>query len=207
MHIGDITKTVATIAESYGKFILWNVDQLNHVYKLVNYDVLKLLIRKAEIDKIVSASLLPFQSDPVTINLTSGTGTLPSDFYQKAKVTANGRSVDILTQMEDEERETSPVRMASTRYPTAIIYDGQIRVKPTTIANISMVYWKRPTDPVYAVTETNGILAYSPSSVQFDYNEENYSDIIRFTLEYMGIVVKNEEIIPFVQSKKIEQPV
>lgn len=206
MNIGDITKTIATIAMDYGKEVVWTTEQLNKVYSLVNYDIIKDLIKEAEISGIITDSLLPFKSDPTTVNLTVGVGDMPDDYFHLAKCTASGRKVDILTEKEDEERETSPVRMASTRYPTGILYDDAIRIKPTTIASISIVYYKRPTTPVYAVSASNGILTYSSgSSTQFDYNDEYDIDIVRRTLEYMGITMSNEQILPYIQNKKIEE--
>lgn len=212
MNIGDKTKTIATIARDYGKEIVWTTEQLNKVYSLVNYDILKKKygypkdFHGAETNQQILDSLLPFKSTPTTISLTVGVGDLPDDYLHLLKCTSSGRKVGILTEKEDEERETSPVKMASTRNPTGILYDDEIRIKPTSISSISIVYLKRPTTPVYVVTETNGILVYDAgSSTDFDWNDEHDQDIIRYTLEYMGITVRNEDILPYVQQKKMEE--
>ena len=212
MNIGDLTKTIATIARDYGKEIIWTTEQLNKVYSLVNYDILKKKygypkdFHGAETIQQILDSLRILKTTDSSISLTLGEGDLPADYLHKLKATAGGRNIDFVTELEDGERESSPVRMASTRYPTATINNTKINVKPTSISTISLVYYKRPTTPVYAVTETNGILVYDAgSSTDFDWNDEHDQDIIRYTLEYMGITVRNEDILPYVQQKKMEE--
>lgn len=211
MNIGEITKTIATIALDLKMPVNWTVEQLNKIYELVNYDILKKKygfpkdIHGAENNQQIIDSLLPFKSAPTAVALTLGIGDMPDDYMHLLTCTASGRMVDIITQLEDVERETSPVRSASTRYPTAIIEDDQIRVKPTSISSVTIVYIKRPTTPVYAVTQTDGIYVYDASSIQFDWKAEHDIDIIRYTLEYMGITMRNDQILPYVQNKKIEE--
>lgn len=210
MNIGEITKAVAAYALDYGKAIVWTVEQLNKVYALVNYDILRRKygfpksLTGAETSQQITDSLRVLKSSS-TIALTAGSGNLPADYLHKIKGTAGGRDVDFVTELEDGERENSPIRMASTRYPTAIINSSTISVKPTSISSIILVYYKQPTTPVYAVTETNGILVYSGSSTDFDWNEEDDIDIVRYTLEHMGITARNEDILPYVQNKKMEE--
>jgi len=68
------------------------------------------------------------------------------------------------------------------------------------------MYYKTPDTPVYAQTITNGIPVYnSGGSTELELDEEYHIDVIRKLLEYMNIPMTNEQILNYLQQKKVEE--
>jgi hypothetical protein len=83
----------------------------------------------------------------------------------------------------------------------ARIITGHIQVLPLTVTKIRLYYLKKPVDAVYAYDIVNDQISFKEQgSVDPEYPETEFTDLILRTIKYLGIVMKDEVDM---QSEKI----
>ena len=105
----------------------------------------------------------------------------------------------------------SPLTKPTTAFPIYVYEDGsttslpRIYIYPSTITNpahVSVSYVRKPVNPIWAYqqlgggTWTSGPYIYNPAtSVQFELDSTEQTNVITRILLYMGIVIKDSQII------------
>ena len=205
--------TIASIIEQRKIQKTLSLEQFNSYLKLANDDYLK---RKygfpkdqdgAETKQQITDSLLPFK-ETATIALVSGTGTLPADYRHLLTANVNGAvtPLDIVTELEFNERVNNAITEPTTSYPILVLRDGEVEVRPTSIASIDVVYIKEPTIPVLALTTTNGVQVNDAgSTVELEWGVEHHVDIMRGILEYIGVSIGAQDIVGYTETKEVQE--
>jgi hypothetical protein len=167
-----------------------------------------------ETEPQVTDALQPFKANS-TIALTSGEGTLPTNYFHIRSVYHTSGSDNIkVKQVSDEEWDyyhDNTIYTPTTADPIFNFKDNTtIRVSPSTITSIEFYYLKRLTsgndDPSIAMTVTNGVMAYNAgSSRDFSWDDDQIVDIIRLMLSYIAIEVGRNDILEYVNVKEEQQ--
>ncbi len=145
-------------------------------------------------------SLSPFTTNPTVITLTNGQYTLPTDFvHDLGEITAgaNDVMVDVIDRAAIARRRSNTLTPPSAEYPVCVYYDGYIQFYPTTITNVKFAYLKKPVQPVYAYTISNGRDVYDDTnSVDVEWIE---TDLAKVTTRAMSVLGINLEDLKLVQ--------
>lgn len=190
-----------------------SIEQYNIYLREALFDVLKEQIgfpnniAGAETDQYKRDALRKYKKT-ASIALTTGTGTLPSDYMRLLPDSCSTGNIIVtyVTEAQWKYRIGHSILAPDTDYPICKITGNSIYVSPTTITTIDIVYYKTPLTPVYAVTMTNGIQTYNTgSSVELEIDEEYHQDIVRKILEYLSVPETNENRLGYLQQKKIEE--
>lgn len=101
-----------------------------------------------------------------TIALTSGVGSLPSDYVEHLKTfEAAGKEGNILDEEEFTELTESSICAPSASEPVGRIYANQIEVAPSTITSIDLMYYAFPNQYVPLVRTMGSTIEILPTSI------------------------------------------
>ncbi len=133
-----------------------------------------------------------------------GEATLPLDFFYptgmiyhlvKPDGTIREKQVEILNDKEWNDYVTSQVITQTKEFPIANMKSGYVRFLPKNLQRVDFTYLRKPVKPVYAVTNTQGYIAYdAANSVQLEWDEPNQLDILYILLSDIGIVTEKADI-------------
>lgn len=203
--ITSALKEVKTMTiEEYNLFLeRANMDLFDQIYGFIK------LPGGNEASQRVKDSLAPFRTD-ATINLTVGSGSLPANYFHATGCLYNdgtkNREVDIVTDQEWVYRQSDSLSNPTVKYPIARTKTGNILVNPTSIASVTLYYYKYPTTPVYAQQESNGIMVYDAgSSTELEWEEDRHDDIIRLICGYLGLSVGRPDIVQYTEMKQQQE--
>lgn len=215
MTVHEIRKDLAFVVYLMNKDIKMSVEQFNISLEKSIYDVLKKKIgfpfdpTGAETDMSHNDALRRYRT-AVQLSLTAGSASLPSDYMRllpKSCVNISGSTytrVDYVTEEIWTYKLSHPTLPPTSSFPICKIQGNTMYVRPTSLTTIDFVYIKSPTIPVYAVTLTNGFYN-SSGSTELDIDDEFHIDIIRQLLEYLSIPMTNEQVLGYLQQKKMEE--
>lgn len=154
-----------------------------------------------------------------TINKTSGYFAYPADYGVFSKIRyrwiVNGnngtptyadRWIEMVTDNEYDLRVDSSIKPPTPFYPICRYGGSGFEVAPDTISKIELTYLKVPTTPFRNFTQLgNDQTEYNPiGSVQFDYPETLYPNIAARIALYLGINIREEELVAYMQQRKQE---
>lgn len=113
--------------------------------------------------------------------------------------------IEILTDAEWAHVVGSRIRPPSFNYPVAMFQNTYIQFLPKNLQYVEFTYLRTPVTPVYAYTlnATTDEVTYNQSgSTQFEWEENDISDIIMMILEYCGLNLKEDRIVQLSELKK-----
>ena len=170
-----------------------------------------------EITKRISDDLSPFMVEigrngqlPLPVS-AQGEATLPADFFYPTGILYNlitpkgikPKNVPLLTDKEWNETMSSQIIKKTKQYPIANIKNGYIRFAPLNLQFVDFTYLREPVRPVYAFTNTGGLMQYdNANSVQLEWDELNQLDIMYMLLGDLGVVVSKKEIVDYGEKVK-----
>lgn len=165
-------------------------------------------------------SLSPFKAkyDFLTEDTADGLVTMPSGYMYltggQIVIVVDGhtrtKSLKILSEDELGKRLDSQLRTVSTSKPVATIAGKVsgitlIQLYPKQPMAGSMFYFRRPTPPKFAYTQTGRVITYdSDNSVQLEWGESEIGEIMIRALEYLGVNSSDANITQFSDAKSKE---
>ena len=193
---------------------LLNICQLLHFKKKVglpeDYQPLSPHPRQAfEITRKITMDLerfvvtLAHETGPLIIN-RQGFATLPTDCYYPISLlyryihngTVSNQGIDILPVELFMDREQCSITFPTKRDPIANISGGRIKFLPKDLRYAEFSYLRRPVDCYFAVTNTDGYVAYDvTNSVQLEFDDINLIDIMQLMTERIGINLNRQDIV------------
>lgn len=159
------------------------------------------LVKKFPQDKRVRNDLLPFQVK-ADITISSKIGTIPTDFEQEIEAWVTSGGVDYpVTIVESgffRRRIRDVVDPPSTTNIFGTIYYNsgrKIEVSPN-ITPVTLVYFKKPTKPVYATTgPTNGQYIYDDTnSVDVLWSDTMHDFLVERSLAIFGLNMRDGQV-------------
>lgn len=159
-----------------------------------------------ETTRINQSDLTPFL---MTGSFASATGkiTIPGWAYILDFYTGTSRSSDIISYQEISSR----LRDAQTK-PTAtdlvayVIKEG-LFVYPTNVTPVTVVYYRKPVEPVFKVSTNEDTLEMEydhVNSVDLEWDDGNKLDIMHMILSEFGLNISRGEILQYA-NKLVEQ--
>lgn len=128
---------------------------------------------------------------PVTI--TNGLGSLPSGFEKEVSFTIpgiNNYAGDFLSHDEFMDRRNSSIVAPTEDDPIAEIIGNTLRVEPSNITTLELIYIGKPIEIVYAETldgDSRGTTFDAAGSTDTDFTISNVADIMKEALIYLGV--------------------
>jgi hypothetical protein len=154
-----VYKAVLDALRKDARGMVLSVDEFNIKSELVNQRILSAYCSRFEENISSSLELGFLKVVAANINLVSGVGVMPSNYYQLTgdpyytDTSGITRYIDVLTSKEHSYRQRDYLTQASLKYPTCVVgtEDGngnlQIRVTPTSINAISIDYLRDTSTP------------------------------------------------------------
>lgn len=159
-----------------------------------------------EQNNAIHDSLSPFMTDPAVITLTSGKYTLPDDFiHEIGDITAGTENVqvDTVDRAALGKRRNSPLTPPSFEYPICCFYQTYIQFYPITISNVKFSYLKKPVQPVYATTISNGREVYDDAnSVDVEWNEIDVTKVTTRAMSVLGVNLEDSKLVQWSEAKE-----
>lgn len=216
MSIDDVRTTVLNLLRKNQSGGYVSPSFFNELAKKIQYrwfDNKRVLY---ESSKRITADLLPLKEN-VTLVVTSGVATLPSDWWADDAVvyrsyyTQQGTDKSLLVPLEPVSTQEWASRIGSeafapTReFPIYQLRDGdKIDVMPRSIRQIEMWYIRKPTDPVWGYTTNSvGRAAYnSATSTDFEVPDYANTEIVNMFLEELGVSVRDGGVTEYAQMRE-----
>jgi hypothetical protein len=164
---------------------------------------------------------LPFKVTDGLFNLPDGTtndavGMLAPAYLHLSrlyyyKVTQNGETASKtrigIKMVKDSEIDAileSVIVYPDSDHPYGNIEGAGVRVYPETIDRVEMVYLRQPLAPVWGFTLVNNRELYDAStSTDLDIPEEAMNEVAMMHLSYIGIHIREQELIAYSEQQKI----
>jgi hypothetical protein len=225
MTLEEIRNIISIFINNNKPNLSVGVDRLNVLLKMANIDYFKqwtglpeqwqpgqpISSRGWQVSSINTEALTPFvvyvHDQVIDVN---GRVNYPADFVQFSDCGYYYDStyyvpVEPILHSELYERESSSITPPTTRYPICLNYGTYLQFYPIDLLNVDLTYLRLPTTPIYALKQENGIDVYdSASSTQFEWDERYHSDLIRMILGYLGIPIKDINLLNYIETKKKE---
>jgi hypothetical protein len=127
-------------------------------------------------------------------------------FYRLGTVTYNDIEIQRLQRVEFYNIDKSDLTAPSTNFPVYLYESGKLNIKPTSItSDVKTTFLRKPKNVVWNFNSTTGNYIYdSSTSVDFELNSSEQTNVITRILLYAGIVVKDPTIIQ-VAAQQIQQ--
>lgn len=129
--------------------------------------------------------------------LTNQETNISDWYYIDGFYTKTSRFPEIISRQMLGTRLNSPRKTPNEKYPVGIIVKGGLKVWPDTLDKITVIYYKRPTEPVFktSVNPATGELMYSSAnSVEMDWNDEVKIDVLHLIMEDMGVNIEKQDL-------------
>ena len=197
------------ISEAYPRFIL-TTEIYNAVLNLTNLDFYKqwyglpedwkpgqpVTRRGWQVAEQNSAALKTFW-ETVTLGVSNGQLNYPSDLVHIERIgyvsinTGRQRPVELLTDVELDDRLGSPVTAPSIEYPSWSYGNTYIQFYPSNIQTVTLNYLRLPVMPVYVSQQLAGVNQYG-TSTEFEWPTYLHNDILRILVGYLTMAAKNQ---------------
>ena len=100
---------------------------------------------------------------------------------------------------------SSTINTPTNRYPKLAFYNDYVQLYPKTIGRITFSYLRVPAAPKWAYTTVNNRPVFdATNSVDIESPDETHNEIAAMTLSYLGISIKDAEIVQYAQQMKNE---
>ena len=140
------------------------------------------------------------------VNSSTGVFTMPSDCYfiDERGVNFNNsdsENIDIDIVLSPEFKKTK----ASEVFPVGVVLNKTIKVKPTTITDIEVDYYKTPSNPKWTYTIQDNVPYFNIDDDlynDFELHPSEESNIIIGILEDFGVVKRELEVSQFINALK-----
>ena len=127
-------------------------------------------------------------------------------FYRLGTVTYNDIEIQRLQRVEFYNIDKSELTIPSENFPVYLYESGKLNIKPASITtDVKASFLRKPKNVVWNFNSTTGNYIYdSSTSVDFELNSSEQTNVITRILLYAGIVVKDPTIIQ-VAAQQIQQ--
>ena len=135
-----------------------------------------------------------------TVSLTSGAGSLPSDYVHAITFfnTSDANEGTILDSDEWIDAKNSVMSPPSAAESSALIEGAGINVVPTSLASINLKYYRAPIAIVYNTTtdgDGRGTTFTSSGSTDTEFREDGINPLVKQALLYLGVSIDDQDAI------------
>tara|TARA_B110000902_G_scaffold196929_1_gene223440 strand:+ start:480 stop:1433 length:954 start_codon:yes stop_codon:yes gene_type:complete len=155
----------------------------------------------AYLDYNITGGALLLTNGPIPTGSQLRIVLYPENFYKLGTVLYNGdKAVEPVQRNELALLNLSSITKPSEYYPVYVYNNNKIIIHPQTISSgIEATYVRKPNDVVWnfnTSTPVNGYYVWDPStSIDFELNKTEQTNVILQILLYAGIVIKDNTIV------------
>ena len=147
-----------------------------------------------------------------------GRANIPSDYvhfssarYNAIKdnvcgtVNLKARVIEHLTDAQLGDRLGNSIKMPTLRNPVFTMFSNYFQFYPKNLKYVEFTYLRMPRTPVYRVTiyPQTDLEVYDPNtSVNFEYPEDCFNEIVTLCLGYTGVNLRSADIVQYSQMLK-----
>jgi len=219
MTIDEVYKFVQFMANKEQRGYI-KPSEFNMLAKRAQLDVIKEKVGKpspaAGVIGFKDTAQLSDELYPVTVFETSLTAsgdlfTFPADYLHFVSLRYGGNSVEMISLGELYKRRDSVIVQPSVGFPVGVIETNGIRIfinsgASDTTGALRLNYIKKPSDPNWAYTTVNNIEIYNSSdSTQLTLSDSTHKEIANRILGYIGVNLREADIIQYSDGKNMEQ--
>ena len=166
-----------------------------------------------EVTQKISDDLRTFKEEKNVI-LDNGRAVLPEDYIHALTISAivgkNTKdgvkkiytSFDIVDEDKEVYRISSNIVPPTKEFPIAVLKKDYFQIYPEDLTNVKISYLRRPKMPIWGYTVQSGRPVYDPSqSTDLEWPEQTVNDIIIRACNYIGISIKDGDILGYTQGK------
>ena len=156
---------------------------------------------------------ITFFDNSITISgRTGGIYAYPENFYRLGLISVNGRMADEVSHKDLTYINLSPLTAPTDTQPVFARHEGGLTLYPLSyIGAISMVYVRKPVDPVWAYMNptaeqiADGVpdepIYNSAASTQFELHPSDEQDLVYKILTMAGVAIKQPDVSGYGQGK------
>lgn len=152
--------------------------------------------KKFEATQKITDSLRAFITAPVSVNISSGKGDLPSDYVHFVNGTAEGWPLDVVTSGRWEQRKNDKLCPPEKEYPIGRIYGKFIEVEPKDkITEAEIIYLKYPVKEVFNYNYSDDgrdVVFDASGSVDTEWPEFMHTQLVAKAISILGIPLKDQ---------------
>lgn len=160
-----------------------------------------------ETTRLNQHDLAPFlvtetDGSPKVVSVSSGKAAISGVSYICDYFTDTSRSADLISYQELGSRLNDPQTAPTTKDLVAYIINGGLRVYPSTVTSIKVVYYRNPVDPVFVTTvnsSTDELEYDAGNSTELEWDDANKLDIMHMILADMGLNISRGEIVQYAE--------
>ena len=122
----------------------------------------------------------------------------PNDFYKLGTILyRDDREVEQVQRNELAMLNMSPISKPTEHFPVCFYEQNRITIYPQTITNqVQVTYIRKPADVMWNFSSTTGYYVWDPaSSVDFELDITEQTNVIIKILLYAGVVIKDPQIV------------
>lgn len=151
----------------------------------------------AGVNQMTDTDLLPFLVEQ-TLNPTLGVLVLTTgwyyilDWYTTVSITA-----DKISYEEVSNRIRNYITAPTLLHPVGYLVKTGLKVFPTTLTGATVIYYRKPVDPVFAVTvnPTTLVMEYATTGiVELEWDDGSKLDILNMILQDMGVNIERGDV-------------
>lgn len=159
-------------------------------------------VETTRLNQIDLAPFLVLETDgsPKAISVSDGKATISDAAYILDFFTSTSRSSEIISYQEISSRLHDPQTQPTTKDLCAYVIDGGLRVYPTTVTSIYVVYYRYPATPEFAIKTHSTTLEMeydSANSTELEWGDGNKLDIMHMILNDMGINISRADVTQY----------
>lgn len=173
-------------------------------------DLRFLLERREFIISNTGQQLIPNGTTVTDVNTAVCPKYLHASSFRTTYITQTGgvleaKEVPIIEMNDNEIGNTlsSGINMPTHRYPKLAFYNNYVQFYPKDIGRVIFTYLRTPRIPVWGFTVVNNRPVYNAAtSIDIESPDETQNEIAAMTLSYLGISIKDGDIINYAEQMK-----
>lgn len=183
-----------------------------------------------ELTQKISDDLRKFKEiQPAWLIDSAGISQIPSDYVHRSSITktyipytgAQPKTVVVeeLTDSEAASRRSNSITGPTVKNPFCVFHKNYIQFYPSNLQSVEFVYLRLPKTPFFDYTIANDEYIFLPQgqfhngtvlpagtpsrTVELEWPEETHIDFVNRIMEYVGINLREDQLINFAQQAKI----
>ena len=147
---------------------------------------------------IFNADATTTPATPIGAGSKININLFPNDFYKLGTILyRDDREVEQVQRNELAMLNMSPISKPTEHFPVCFYEQNRITIYPQTITNqVQVTYIRKPADVMWNFSSTAGYYVWDPaSSVDFELDITEQTNVIIKILLYAGVVIKDPQIV------------
>lgn len=132
-------------------------------------------------------------------------GSLSYNYYSSNSNIPTDRPIEIVKDNEWSKRTSSTIVSPTMKRPIAKILSDRIKVRPRSITNVVLTYYRFPYTPKWGYIIANNRPVYDSSiSVDIDASKDAFNEIAMICLGLLGINLREQDLVQYAANNEMK---